>query len=294
MAITLNGTTGIVEVSWTTATRPASPTTGQVGFNTTLGYLETYDGTAWLQSNIPSTGLTVASGGTGRATLTANNVLLGNGTTAVAFVAPGTSGNILKSDGTTWTSAAAAAGGFSNMQVFTSPGTFTTPATTTQIKITVVGGGGSGGGIGPNAPTGGGGGGGGAAIYVGPVTASTPYAVTVGAAVSSSAPNVTGTTGNTSSFGSLASATGGTGGIFGTSGSVAGGAGSAGTLQFTGSPGSSVVLFTAPTTRIGGDGGSSFLGGGGASNPAGSAGGNYGGGGSGGGSGAAGVVVVEY
>ena len=37
------------------------------------------------------------------------------------------------------------AGGFSNMQVFTSPGTFTTPSSTTKIKITVVGGGGAGG-----------------------------------------------------------------------------------------------------------------------------------------------------
>lgn len=49
----------------------------------------------------------VANGGTGAATLTANNVILGNGTSAVQFVAPGTSGNVLTSDGTTWTSAAA-------------------------------------------------------------------------------------------------------------------------------------------------------------------------------------------
>jgi hypothetical protein len=49
----------------------------------------------------------VASGGTGAATLTANNVILGNGTSAVAFVAPSTTGNLLTSNGTTWTSAAA-------------------------------------------------------------------------------------------------------------------------------------------------------------------------------------------
>ncbi len=53
----------------------------------------------------------VASGGTGLATLTANNVILGNGTSAPGFVAPSTSGNVLTSNGTTWTSAAAAAGG---------------------------------------------------------------------------------------------------------------------------------------------------------------------------------------
>jgi microcystin-dependent protein len=49
----------------------------------------------------------VASGGTGASTLTANNVLLGNGTSPVQFVAPGTSGNILTSNGTTWVSQAA-------------------------------------------------------------------------------------------------------------------------------------------------------------------------------------------
>jgi hypothetical protein len=49
----------------------------------------------------------VSSGGTGAATLTANNVIIGNGTSAVGFVAPGTSGNLLTSNGTTWTSAAA-------------------------------------------------------------------------------------------------------------------------------------------------------------------------------------------
>lgn len=50
--------------------------------------------------------LGAANGGTGRTTLTANNVILGNGTSAVNFVAPGTNGNVLTSNGTTWTSAA--------------------------------------------------------------------------------------------------------------------------------------------------------------------------------------------
>jgi hypothetical protein len=54
--------------------------------------------------------LPVANGGTGRTTLTANNVLLGNGTTAVNFVAPGTNGNVLQSNGTSWISAAPPAG----------------------------------------------------------------------------------------------------------------------------------------------------------------------------------------
>jgi len=49
--------------------------------------------------------LEVANGGTGLTTLTANNVILGNGTSTPSFVAPGTSGNVLTSNGTTWTSA---------------------------------------------------------------------------------------------------------------------------------------------------------------------------------------------
>jgi hypothetical protein len=53
--------------------------------------------------------LPVANGGTGAASLTANNVLLGNGTSALQVVAPGTTGNVLTSNGTTWTSAAPSA-----------------------------------------------------------------------------------------------------------------------------------------------------------------------------------------
>ena len=53
--------------------------------------------------------LPVSNGGTGAATLTANNVVLGNGTSAVQFVAPSTSGNLLTSNGTSWVSQAAAA-----------------------------------------------------------------------------------------------------------------------------------------------------------------------------------------
>jgi hypothetical protein len=53
------------------------------------------------------TNVPVANGGTGAATLTANAVLVGNGTSAVSAVAPGTAGNVLTSNGTSWTSVAA-------------------------------------------------------------------------------------------------------------------------------------------------------------------------------------------
>jgi hypothetical protein len=48
--------------------------------------------------------ISVAKGGTGSNSLTLNNVILGNGTDAVQFIAPGPSGNVLKSNGTTWIS----------------------------------------------------------------------------------------------------------------------------------------------------------------------------------------------
>jgi hypothetical protein len=55
--------------------------------------------------------LSVASGGTGAATLSANAVVLGNGTSAVQTVAPSTSGNVLVSNGTTWQSKSFATSG---------------------------------------------------------------------------------------------------------------------------------------------------------------------------------------
>ena len=238
---------------------------------------------------------------------------IANGGTGVT--ASGSNGNVLTSNGTAWVSQALPVSGFANMQVFTAPGTFTTPATTTRLKVTVVGGGGGGGGS-PNTGAGGGGGGG-AAIYVGPVTVSTPNAVTVGSGGSGAigpAPTTPATSGGTSSFGSLASATGGSGGTASFIG-VAGGSGSAGTLQLRGAGGGRVLQAqnTPPTLpiEITGFGGASMLGGttiGVPSSPspaatAGNPGSNYGGGGSGanrpsptlvGGAGATGVVIVEY
>jgi hypothetical protein len=63
------------------------------------------DATTYLSSLTLGSPLTVASGGTGLATLTANNVILGNGTSNPTFVAPSSNGNVLTSNGSTWTSA---------------------------------------------------------------------------------------------------------------------------------------------------------------------------------------------
>jgi hypothetical protein len=69
-----------------------------------------YSGTTWdVFAQVGGAGagvVSVAGGGTGVSTLTANAVVLGNGTSPVQTVAPGTSGNVLTSDGTNWTSTA--------------------------------------------------------------------------------------------------------------------------------------------------------------------------------------------
>jgi hypothetical protein len=64
--------------------------------------------TTGTAANVTGT-VAVANGGTGATSLTANNVILGNGTSAVQTVAPDTTGNVLTSNGTTWTSAPAPA-----------------------------------------------------------------------------------------------------------------------------------------------------------------------------------------
>jgi hypothetical protein len=70
--------------------------------------------------------LVVANGGTGAITLAANNVLLGNGTGALQVVAPGTVGNVLTSNGTTWTSTAGGFGAAYTRTSFTATGGQTT------------------------------------------------------------------------------------------------------------------------------------------------------------------------
>jgi len=55
--------------------------------------------------------ITPTYGGTGLSTLTANSVIIGNGTSTPLFVAPGSSANVLTSNGTNWISSAPASGG---------------------------------------------------------------------------------------------------------------------------------------------------------------------------------------
>lgn len=80
--------------------------------------------------------LPVGNGGTGSSTLTANNVLLGNGTSALQVVAPGSSGNLLTSNGTTWQSTTpATAFSTSANNSFTGTQTFTGSSSATAIVL---------------------------------------------------------------------------------------------------------------------------------------------------------------
>lgn len=123
-----------------TATAAAAPTAGNLSdgelaintldeklyFKNSAGTVKLLASTAGAAGDVvgpasaTDSALAAFDGTTGKliknANLTANNVLLGNGTGAPLTVAPGTSGNVLTSNGTTWTSATPAASGASKGQ----------------------------------------------------------------------------------------------------------------------------------------------------------------------------------
>lgn len=151
MAIDINGD-GLIAVGGTSTTqgrvRLAEDTDNGTNYVelTSNAAITTNRTVTFPDANIDfTTGLGAAQGGTGATTLTAESVVIGNGTSSVKFVDPGTSGNVLTSNGTAWLSQAAAAGGGDYiMQVFAGPasGTWTKPAGLKAIKVTVIGGGG--------------------------------------------------------------------------------------------------------------------------------------------------------
>ena len=174
----------------------------------------------------------VAQGGTGADTLTANNVILGNGTSAVQFVAPGTSGNVLTSNGTTWASSPSSAGLTGpSAQIFTSSGTFTIPSGVANVKVTVVGGGGNGGTRTSNGVGGGGGGGGVAIKWLTGLTGGNDLTVTVGAVAGTSS-----VASGTETISTISATGGASGGTNVTTGG-AGGAGSGGDINISGGAG---------------------------------------------------------
>ena len=47
MSIIVDGTNGLVLPTWTTSTRPGSPTVGQMGYNSTTGQIDQYTASGW-------------------------------------------------------------------------------------------------------------------------------------------------------------------------------------------------------------------------------------------------------
>lgn len=91
-----------------------------------------------LAMTYSGTALPVANGGTGATSLTANNVILGNGTSAVQVVAPGTNGNVLTSNGTTWASSTPATQTYPGAGIANSTGSAWGTSYTTSGSGTVV------------------------------------------------------------------------------------------------------------------------------------------------------------
>ena len=56
MAGTIIGANGILLSNWTTATRPTSPVLGQMGYNSTLYNVETWNGSGWTLGGGSATG----------------------------------------------------------------------------------------------------------------------------------------------------------------------------------------------------------------------------------------------
>jgi hypothetical protein len=114
-------TTAAAAITALTGTQTSGQYLRSDGTNAALGAIQAGDvptlnqNTTGTAANVTGT-VAVANGGTGATSLTANNVILGNGTSAVQVVAPGTAGNVLTSNGTTWASTTPASGGLSRAQ----------------------------------------------------------------------------------------------------------------------------------------------------------------------------------
>jgi hypothetical protein len=168
--------------------------------------------------------------------------------TAPGTVSSGTSGQFLTSGGpgagVSWTTVPP--GGQLQTQVFTAPGTWTKPASATQVRVTVVGGGG--GGFGGTAPGPGTPGGFGGYAFASNVPVAAPVTITVGSGGNGGAGGTPGGTGGTSSFGPAVSATGGGGS--GTPGTGTVSSGSAISIVAAGNAGNALTGAGAPYVTL--------------------------------------------
>lgn len=174
-------------------------------------------------------GLGTSSSNTGkiffRNTSNANTLTIQSGATNADHtltlpVSQGAANTVLTNDGTgnlSWATPTAGGGGFNDMQVFISSGSFTIPAGITKVMVEVIGGGGAGGQGNGAATPGQGGQGGGYSKGIFFVTPGDIHAVTVGSGGTAPSTNcnsglAAAQRGGQSSFGTLISATGGWGG----------------------------------------------------------------------------------
>lgn len=137
----LNGTVGATTPntgSFTTLNSTGGALNGSIGATT--------PNTGSFTTVTASTAITVPNGGTGRATLTAHGVLLGEGTAAINQTAVGTTGQALIGQTGADPIFGFPTGALINVQVFTSSGTYTPTAGANSAIVVAVGGGGGGGG----------------------------------------------------------------------------------------------------------------------------------------------------
>lgn len=128
-----------------------------------------------------------------------------------AEMSPALAAALKEESGAAFLAAIGAQSGYQNFQLFTSSGTFNTPAGVTKVRAIVIGGGGGGGGI--RIIGAGGNGGNGGVSAKAEVSVAGAMSVTVGSGgAGTNSQSVNGTAGTSSSFGGL-TATGGGGGI---------------------------------------------------------------------------------
>jgi len=222
--IAVSGSTIAANITGSAATAASATTAGSATTATTAATL--------------SAVLGVALGGTGVNSLTGASVVVGNGTSPVTGIAPGTAGNVLTSTGSGWSSAAPPTPTTSVQKVVLQPfsATSTYVPTAGMLYCTAYAYGGCGGGGANNSSGGGGsgGGGGGGELAISTFNAATigaSQAVTIGAAgaaaIGTSGAN--GGDGGMTSLGSILTAAGGGGGGGGAPGGGTGSGGGGGT-----------------------------------------------------------------